>query len=97
MPAFFSELEKISATQSRIGQWAAKTVGAPRSKLPGVQMPKAPTAPGKLSPKIVKPGAKYGKRQKYSQPNTETPPTTSPQQGAMARQLPPPNVVFGVR
>ena len=96
MGAFLDELEKI-AVQARGPQAVAKTVGAPRSKLPGTQSPKAPTAPGKLGPKLVMPGSKYGKQQKYSQPNTETPSTTNPSQGTMARQVPTPNVVFGVR
>jgi len=96
MVSFLDELTKI-AGQARGPQDAPKTVGAPRTKLPGQQAPKAPTAPGKLSPKLVMPGSKYGKQQKYSQPNEETPPITNPEQGAMARQVPPPNVVFGVR
>lgn len=96
MASFLDELIKIAA-QARGPQDSPKTVGAPRTKLPGAQQPKAPTAPGKLSPKLVMPGSKYGKQQKYSQPNKETPPITNPAQGAMARHVPPPNVVFGVR
>lgn len=96
MTAFLDELMKIAA-EARGPQDAPKTVGAPRMKLSGEQVPKAPTTPGKLSPKLVMPGSKYGKQQKYSQPNKETPPTTNPAQGVTARQLQPPNVVFGVR
>ena len=99
MASFYEELEKIAAVQSRSSSstWSSKTVGAPRTKLPGKQSPKAPTVPGKLSPKLVQPAAGYGKRQNYSQPNPATTPETNPAQQAAARQAPPPNVVFGVR
>jgi len=86
MSAFFTELEKLSS----------ETIGAPRSKLPGFQGPKAPTAPGSLAPKNTMPGG-YGKRQNYSQPNVSSPAEFNPTQGIGARQQPPPNVVFGVR
>jgi hypothetical protein len=97
MMAFFEELEKIGAqARSSSSTWSPKTVGAPRSKLPGKQAPKAPTAPGKLNVKITKP-TQYGARQNYSQPNVETAPSTNPAQGSAQRNTPPPNVVFGVR
>ena len=97
--ALFDELRKIAETQVRSSSssWGAKTIGAPRSKLTGVQLAKAPTLPGKLHPKLIGPASQFGKRQNYSQPNVDTLPSTNPAQGAAARQLPPPNVVFGVR
>ena len=95
--AFSDELEKI-ATQERVGVWSPKTIGAPRSKLPGSQAPKAPTAPGKLNAKLVRPAPQFGKRQQtYSQPNPATAPNTNPTQSVAARHKQPPNVVFGVR
>lgn len=97
MSEFFGELEKIGATQVRSGAWAPKTIGAPRSKMPESQAAKAPTVPSSLNVKIVKPAAKFGKQQSYSQSNTEAPPSGSPGQAANARQISPPNVVFGVR
>jgi hypothetical protein len=97
MSAFFGELEKIAGQQRSSGPWAAKTVGAPRSKMPEAQAAKAPTTPSKLNVKIVKPAAKFGPRQNYSQSNIATAPSSNPLQGAEARQTPPPNVVFGVR
>lgn len=99
MSAFADELMKIAATQVRSSSssWSAKTVGAPRSKLKGIQKPKAPTTPGKLSPKVIKPAAQFGKRQNYSQPNTAAPPETNPAQQQGLRAIPPPNVVFGAR
>lgn len=96
MLEFFGELEKIAA-QQRSGAWAPKTIGAPRAKMPETQAAKAPTTPGSLNVKIVKPAAKFGKRQTYSQSNTAAPPEGNPAQVAAARQIPPPNVVFGVR
>lgn len=100
MKAFFDELEKIGETQARSSSsvWSSKTIGAPRSKLPGTQSPKAPTVPGELNSKLVRPASQFGKRQQeYSQPSSATPPSTNPAQGDMARNQPPPNVVFGVR
>lgn len=98
MTAFFEELEKIGAqARSSESVWTSKTTSAPRSKLPGRQAPKAPTAPGNLGPKVIRPAPQFGKRQNYSQPNVETPPATNPAQAADARHQPPPNVVFGVR
>jgi hypothetical protein len=99
MSAFHEEIEKIAATQGRSSSstWSSQTIGAPRSKLPGTQAPKAPTAPSKLNVKITAPAAKLGPRQNYSQPNVVTAPTANPVQGAAARNTPPPNVVFGVR
>jgi hypothetical protein len=96
--AFLDEMEKIGG-QTRLpgGTFTSQTVGAPRSKLPGAQSPKAPTAPGKLQSKIVSPASKFGKRQNYSQPNTATPQSTNPIQQEALRQTQPPNVVFGVR
>lgn len=98
MTAFHQEIEKI-ATQVRSvsSQWSSKTVGAPRSKLPGQQAPKAPTAPSQLNVKITAPAAKLGPRQNYSQPNVVTAPPANPAQGAEVRNTPPPNVVYGVR
>ena len=97
MMAFHEELTKIAAARSPSSAYAPKTVGAPRSKFPSQQTPKAPTAPGKLNVKIVAPAAQFGKRQNYSQPNAATQPTTNPAQGEKLRNAPPPNVVFGVR
>ena len=77
MSAFFEELEKLGGlARSMDSPWGTKTVGAPRSKIPAAQYPKAPTAPGPMSPKLVTPAAKYGPSQNYSQPNFATPPTT---------------------
>jgi len=97
--ALFDELEKIGAqARSSSSAWSAETIGAPRSKLPGVQSPKAPTVPGELNTKLVRPASQFGKRhQTYSQPSSVTPPSTNPALGAQARNQPPPNVVFGVR
>jgi hypothetical protein len=97
--ALFDELEKIGAqARSSSSTWAAKTVGAPRAKLPGTQSPKAPTVPGELNTRLVQPASQYGKRQQtYSQPSSATPPSTNPAQGEMARNQQPPNVVYGVR
>lgn len=95
--AFFGELEKIAEQARSVGTWSPKTVGAPRSKMPDSQVAKAPTVPGKLNVKIVKPAAKFGPRQNYSRSNTATAPDSNVLQGADARQTPPPNVVFGVR
>lgn len=98
MLAFYDEMGKIAAAQSRApGPWSPKTIGAPRSKLPGTQSPKAPTAPGKLDSKLVRPASSYGKRQNYSHPNQANTPDANPAQNVMARNTPPPNVVFGVR
>lgn len=98
MSAFFEELEKIGAqARSPDSVWAAQTIGAPRSKLPGTQSPKSPTVPGRLSPKVVSPASSYGQRQNYSQPNSAMTPDTSPMQNIQSRHTPPPNVVFGVR
>lgn len=98
--ALFDELEKIAEQQARSfsSAWSSKTIGAPRAKLPGTQSPKAPTVPGKLNSKLVRPASQFGKRQQtYSQPSSATAPTTNPTQAAAARHKPPPNVVFGVR
>lgn len=99
MSAFYEEIEKIAASQVRSSDsvWSSKTIGAPRSKLPGQQAPKAPTAPGDLNVKIKAPAASFGPRQNYSQPNEASAPDTNPAQGAAVRNTPPPNVVFGVR
>lgn len=99
MSAFYEEIEKIAAVQQRSSDsvWSSKTIGAPRSKLPGQQAPKAPTAPGDLNVKVVAPAASSGPRQNYSQPNEASAPDTNPAQGAEVRNVPPPNVVFGVR
>lgn len=99
MIAFFDELEKIAGQARALSSsWASKTVGAPRAKLPGLQTAKAPTVPGKLNAKLVRPASQFGKRhQKYSQPSSITPPSTNPALGMQARNQPPPNVVFGVR
>jgi hypothetical protein len=97
MGAFFDELAKIAAQQRGPGPWESTTVGAPRSKLPGQQSPKAPTAPGQLSPKVIKPAPQYGKRQNYSRVNVATAPGKNPAQSAELRAAPPPNVVFGAR
>lgn len=97
--AFFEELEKIGATQVRSpdSTWAPETIGAPRSKLPGAQSPKAPTVPGQLSSKLVRPAGQYGQRTNYTQSNEESAPSVNPMQGEQQRNTPPPNVVFGVR
>jgi hypothetical protein len=97
--AFFDELEKIGGqARSSSSVWASKTTGAPRVKTSGTEAAKAPTVPGKLDTKLVRPASQYGKRQQtYSQPSSVTPPSTNPAQGVMARYHPPPNVVFGVR
>lgn len=99
MRAFADELMKIAATQARSSSsvWAPKTVGAPRSKMPGTEQAKAPTVPGKLSPKVIKPASQFGERQNYSQSNTATTPETNPVQQQGLRSIPPPNVVFGAR
>lgn len=99
MGAFADEVMKIAATQVRstTSAWSSKTVGAPRTKMPGKQQPKAPTVPSKLSPKVIKPASKFGKQQNYSQPNTAAPPETNPVQQQGLRAIPPPNVVFGAR
>lgn len=94
MSAFFGELEKVARDLN--SAWATKTIGAPRSKLPPIQLAKAPTAPGPMSPKLVMPAAKNGPRQTYSQPNVESPPEFNPAQSSDARQTPPPSVSFGV-
>lgn len=97
--AFFDELEKIGGSaRSSFSSWSSKTVGAPRSKATGIMAAKAPTVPGKLDSKLVLPASQFGKRhQTYSQPSSVTPPLTNPAQGSVARNQPPPNVVFGVR
>jgi hypothetical protein len=96
--AFWDELEKI-AVQSRspFSPWKSQTVGAPRTKLPPIQMDKAPTLSGNLSPKLVGPASQYGKRQNYSQSNTDVAPTVNPMMGSSERSVPTPNVVFGAR
>lgn len=77
MSAFFDELEKLGGlARSMDSPWGTKTVGAPRSKITPAQFPKAPTAPGPMSPKLVTPAAKYGPSQNYSQPNFSTPPAS---------------------
>jgi hypothetical protein len=67
--ALMDELTKV-ALQLRApsSPWAPKTIGSPRSKLPSIQFPKAPTAPGNLSPKLVKPAGQFGTRPDYSAP-----------------------------
>jgi hypothetical protein len=99
MRAFFDELEKIGGqARSSSSVWSSKTVGAPKSKSPTVEAAKAPTVPGKLDTKLVRPASQFGERhQTYSQPSTVTPPSTNPAVGSMARHQPPPSVVFGVR
>jgi len=97
MSALFDELQKLGESDRNPSSvWAPKTVGAPRSKLSGVQSPKAPTAPGSMAPHNVEPVAKYGP-QDYSQPNSATAPETNPSVEMTARIQRPPNVVFGVR
>lgn len=92
----FDELAKIGeVARNPNSQWAPKTVGAPRSKLVGQQAPKAPTAPGSMAPKIVKPDAKYGPQ--YTSVNDVAADETNPAQELTARVQTPPNVVFGVR
>lgn len=97
MEAFLDEMEKISAQQrDAVNPWAPKSIGAPRTKFPKTAIPKAPSTPGKLSPRLTKP-TQFGKRQNYSKPITATPPETNTMQSAGLRSAPPPNVVFGVR
>jgi hypothetical protein len=96
--AFWDELEKIGMQARSPGStFASKTVGAPRAKVTPKQMDRAPTLPNNLGPKLVGPNASHGPRQNYSQPKADIAPATNPMQGAEARQVPPPNVVFGVR
>jgi hypothetical protein len=97
--AFFDELEKIGGqARSNSSSWSSSTTEAARVKAPSVETAKAPTVPGKLNAKLVQPASQFGKRhQTYSQPSSATPPSTNPAQGQMARNHPPPNVVFGVR
>lgn len=72
--ALFDELMKVAAeARDPNSPWSPKTVGSPRSKLPALQFPKAPTAPGSLSPKLVKPAGNYGTRQEYAQPVVSIP------------------------
>lgn len=92
MSAFFNELEKVAAFKAPGSPWAPKTVGAARSKMPPTQFPKAPTAPGPMSPKLVKPAGKFGPRQDYSQPVGGAPVGPASDQGVVARDVPPPNV-----
>lgn len=72
--AFFDELEKMAAeARDPNSPWSPKTVGSPRSRLPSLQFPKAPTAPGSMSPKLVKPAGNIGPRQNYAQPVVDIP------------------------
>ena len=97
MLAFFNELEKLAESDRNPSSvWAPKTVGAPRSKLTGTQVAKAPAAPSSMAPHNVEPVAKYGP-QDYSQPNEASTPETNPGLEATARIQTPPNVVFGAR
>lgn len=74
MSAFFDELDKVAGeARDPNSPWSPKTIGSPRSKLPSVQFPKAPTAPGNMSAKLVKPAGSYGTRQNYSQPVVNVP------------------------
>ena len=67
----------MAAIRDADSPWASKTVGAPRSKLPSVQFPKAPTAPANMNAKLVLPAGKHGPRQNYSQPNVSSYPENS--------------------
>jgi hypothetical protein len=99
MSAFADEMIKIAETQSRDqgSPWASKSTGTPRLQMPKSSMSNAPTTPGNLGPKVIKPAAGIGKRQNYSQPTSNAPPETNPGQQAGLRMAPPPNVVFGAK
>ena len=78
MLALMDELQKIaSGIRNPSSIWAPKTIGSPRTKLPNTMFPKAPTAPGALSPKLVKPAGKFGTRPDYSNPVGPPPGTTN--------------------
>ena len=97
--AFFDELEKIGSSQARssVSTWTAKSVEAPRSKMPSVEVPKPPTPPGNLSPKLVRPASQYGPRQNQQEADDQGAPNINPALNAELRMQQPPNVVYGVR
>jgi hypothetical protein len=97
--AFIDELIKIGASttegRSPASTWTAKSVEAPRSKMPSIEAPKPPATPGDMGPKLVRPAAQFGPRQ--NQQDDQGAPDSNPALNADLRMQQPPNVVFGVR